>query len=133
MIKQIDLLNEISNKELLELSDLDGNNKKDDSVITDAIETALALISSFITIPPNPTPLLKKIAVDFTIIELRRKNEISNDADKELKKINESYLLKMANNRIKTNTTDDKNTKKSGNNFAFRHKKNRLDLKGFSL
>ena len=86
MIRNEDLLKEISEQELKELSDLNADGNLNQNVIDDALMDSISFIESFIVLPNNPTPLLKKIIVDFTIYELRRKNGLVQDSDKELKK-----------------------------------------------
>ena len=86
MITNEDLLKEISEQELKELSDLNANGILNQNVIDDALNDSISFCESFIILPNNPTPLLKKIIVDFAIYELRRKNGLVSDADKELKK-----------------------------------------------
>ena len=100
MITNENLLKEISNDELIQLSDLNATNEINQEVIDDAINDAISFIESFIILPTNPTPLLKKILVDLTIYELRRKNGLVSDSDKELKKENEAYLIKMSPHNI---------------------------------
>ena len=88
MITNEDLLKEISERELIQLSDINATGLMDQDVIDDALNDAISFIESFIILPDNPTPLLKKITVDLTIYELRRKNELLKESDKELKKEN---------------------------------------------
>ena len=102
MINNQDLLKEISEQQLLELSDINADGEINQEVIDDALNDSISFIESFIVLPNNPTPLLKKITVDLTIYELKRKNSFISDTDKELKKENESYLSKMSNGRLKT-------------------------------
>lgn len=127
MITNEDLLKELSNEELTELSDLNAKNEIDQEVIDDAINDAISFIESFIIQPENPTPLLKKILVDMTIYELRRKNGLVGDSDKELKKENEAYLIKMSTGKLKVEVTADNSASidPSTKNFAFRHKSSR--------
>ena len=68
MITNDDLLEEVSHKELLELSDFEGSGSINQSIIDDSLNDALAFIASFIRIPANPTKLLKDICVYLTII-----------------------------------------------------------------
>mgnify|MGYP000054437646 CR=1 FL=1 len=134
MITNEDLLKEISQEQLLELSDLNATGQLDQSIIEDALNDAISFIESFIILPTNPTPLLKKITVDLTIFELKRKNNLTSDEDKELKKENESYLSKMSNGRLITEKRIDTSSSVPNENksFAFRHKKNRrVNTKGF--
>lgn len=130
MITNKDLLKEISLQELVELSDLNATGSINQEVIDDALNDAISFIESFIFLPMSPTPLLKKITVDFTIYELKRKNSLVSEADKELKKENEGYLQKMSTGRLKTSTKD--TSEKKATSFAFRHKKSRkVDTRGF--
>ena len=134
MITNEDLLKEISEDELTELSDLNAKNELNQSVVEDAINDAISFIESFIILPDTPTPLLKKILVDMTIYELRRKNGLVSDSDKELKKENEAYLVKMSTGKLKVEVTADSSASvdPSTKNFAFRHKKNRrVRMEGF--
>lgn len=134
MITNENLLKEISETELTQLSDINATGTIDQSIIDDALNDAISFVESFIILPESPTPLLKKIVVDLTIYELRRKNELVGDSDKELKKENEAYLSKMSNGRLRTEVTStstasvDENT----SSFAFAHQsKRRINKKGF--
>ncbi|WP_294962576.1 phage protein Gp36 family protein [Sulfurimonas sp.] len=134
MIINKDLLKEISSQQLQELSDINATGEINQSVIDDASEDAISFIQSFIVIPDNPTPLLKKISVDLTIFELKRKNELTSDEDKELKKECEAYLLKMSNGRLKTEVTSTSTASidEMHTNFSFRHKnRRRVKTRGF--
>ncbi len=132
MITNEDLLKEISEQELKELSDLNANGNLNQNVIDDALNDSISFCESFIILPNKPTPLLKKIMVDLTIYELRRKNGLIGESDKELKKENESYLLKMSNGRLPIEKeVQDKGTH-IPKNFAFIHQnRKRVDFKGF--
>lgn len=134
MITNEDLLKEISEKELTELSDINATGATNQDVVDDALNDAISFIESFIILPESPTPLLKKIVVDLTIYELRRKNDLLSDSDKELKKENERYLSKMSNGRLRTEITPtstasvDENT----SNFTFAHQsRKRIKMGGF--
>lgn len=134
MINNQDLLKEISEQQLLELSDINATGEINQDVIDDALNDSISFIESFIILPNNPTPLLKKITVDLTIYELKRKNSFVSDIDKELKKENESYLSKMSNGRLRTEIIKNETASvpKDSNNFAFRHRSNRrVNTKGF--
>jgi len=134
VIKNEDLLKEISDTKLLELSDINGTGDINQEVIDDALNDAISFIESFIILPADPTPLLKKITVDLTIYELKRKNGFVSDADKELKKENESYLNKMSNGRLKTEIINNQTASVPSENksFAFRHQdRRRVNTKGF--
>lgn len=134
MITNKDLLKEISEQQLLELSDLNGTGVLDQDVIDDALNDAISFIESFIILPINPTPLLKNIVVFFTIYELKQRNGFITDEDKETKKENESYLHKMSNGRLKTEKENNSTASvpKENKSFAFRHRsKRRVNTKGF--
>jgi phage gp36-like protein len=134
MITNEDLLKEISNDELIQLSDLNATNEINQEVIDDAINDAISFIESFIILPANPTPLLKKILVDMTIYELRRRNGLIGESNKELKKENEAYLVKMSTGRLKVEVTNNSTSSVpiENNNFAFRHQnKKRVRTEGF--
>lgn len=132
MITNEDLLKEISEDELLQLSDLNADGILNQDVVDDALNDSISFCESFIILPANPTPLLKKIIVDFTIYELRRKNGLVSETDKELKKDNEAYLLKMSTGRLLTNIEEKEKAKETPKNFAFiHHNKKRVDFKGF--
>ena len=114
------------------LSDLNADGNLNQNVIDDALNDSISFCESFIILPNNPTPLLKKIIVDFTIYELRRKNGLVQDSDKELKKENEAYLLKMSTGRLLTNMEEKEKAQDTPKNFAFKHQnKKRVDFKGF--
>ena len=134
MITNEDLLKEISERELKQLSDINATGELDQNVIDDALNDAISFIESFIILPDNPTPLLKKITVDLTIYELRRKNECVSDSDKELRKENEAYLSKMSNGRLKTevSTTSTASVDETTKSFAFAHRdRKRVNMRGF--
>ncbi len=134
MITNEDLLKEISNDELIQLSDLNATNEINQEVIDDAINDAISFIESFIILPANPTPLLKKILVDMTIYELRRRNGLIGESNKELKKENEAYLVKMSTGRLKIEVTNNSTASVplENSNFAFRHQnKKRVRTEGF--
>ncbi len=134
MITNEDLLKEISEDELIQLSDLNATNEINQEVIDDAINDAISFIESFIILPTNPTPLLKKILVDMTIYELRRRNGLISESSKELKKENEAYLVKMSTGRLKVEVTNNSTASVplESSNFAFRHQnKKRVRIVGF--
>ena len=133
MITNEDLLKEISEDELIQLSDLNANLILNQDVVDDAINDAISFIESFIVQPENPTPLLKKILVDLNIYELRRKNGLVSNADKELKKENEAYLVKMSTGRLKVEVTNNQTASVAAeNNFAFvHHKRKKVRFEGF--
>ncbi len=132
MITNKDLLKEISEDELLQLSHLNADGILNQDVVDDALNDSISFCESFIILPANPTPLLKKIIVDFTIYELRRKNGLVSETDKELKKENEAYLLKMSTGRLLTNIEEKEKAKETPKNFAFiHHNKKRVCFQGF--
>lgn len=134
MITNENLLKDISDRELTQLSDLNATGSLDQDIIDDAINDAISFIESFIVLPPNPTPLLKKILVQESIYELRVKNKLLSDEDKERRKDNENYLLKMSTGRLKTEKEDNSTASVPSENksFAFRHRKNRrVNTRGF--
>lgn len=126
MISNEDLLKEISLKALTQFSDLNGTGALNQAIIDDALADALALIKSFILIPANPTPLLKKIAVDLTIVELKRKNNYLQEDLKEVEDKAQALLLKMANKKIPTQV-DQAHQKPLQRQRAFRHSHTRED------
>ena len=134
MIDNDDLLKEISERELTQLSDINNTGEIDQSVIDDALNDSISFIESFIILPESPTPLVKKIVVDFTIYELRRKNELVGESDKELKKENEAYLSKMSVGKLKTEVTPTSSASvdESRSSFAFVHQpRKRIKKEGF--
>ncbi len=104
-ITSSDLLKELSEIELMQLSDINADGAINQSVIDDAASDALAFIESFFALPDAPTPLLQKIGVDLTIYELRRKNGLVSDEMKEDRKSWEGYLLKMNKGMLPTEAT----------------------------
>ena len=122
-----DLLKELSQEQLIELSDLDGASALNQTVIDDAMEDALSFIKSFILLPTDPTPLLKKIAVDLTVYELKRKNDLVNDKDKERFKEVETYLSKMAKGSMPTTIAEQDGGTKRDKSFAFRTSTRKLE------
>ncbi|WP_297915373.1 phage protein Gp36 family protein [uncultured Campylobacter sp.] len=127
MITNDDLLEEVSHKELLELSDFEGSGSINQSIIDDSLNDALAFIASFIRIPANPTKLLKDICVDLTIIELKKRNNFPKDIlAEQIEKI-EGLLLKMAAGKIPTDEKKDDTPRLASR--AFRHYEKRMDLK----
>jgi len=134
MITNEDLLKGISEDELIQLSDLNATLSLNQEVIDDAINDAISFIESFIILPTNPTPLLKKILIDMTIYELRRRNGLTNESSKELKKENEAYLVKMSTGKLKVEVTNNSTASVplESSNFAFRHQnKKRVRIVGF--
>ncbi len=134
MITNEDLLKEISEQQLLELSDLNGTGNLDQNVIDDALNDAISFIESFIILPIKPTPLLKNILIDFVIYELKRRNNLVSQEDKDKKKENEAYLQKMNTGKLKTEIERNSTASvfKENKSFAFRHRTNRrVNTKGF--
>ena len=127
-ITKEDLLKEISLTELTQLSDLNATGVLDEAVLDDAIGDALSLIGSFFSLPDTPTELLKNIAVELTIMELRRRNGLGTEEREEKMKNIESKLLKMAKKQLPV-TLQDAPQKQRG--FAFAHGKSKLTPKGY--
>ena len=126
MITKIDLQKEVSQNELQQLSDINAQGIIDDLVIDDAINDAIAFISSFITIPSDPTPYLRSIAVELTLYELRKIHQLQDD---DVRKSCEEKLIRMARGTIPTTMTEQARPRKGGN--AFRHGKTAMSFKGF--
>ncbi|MBN1839766.1 MAG: DUF1320 family protein [Campylobacterales bacterium] len=132
MITKENLLKEISEGELLELSDLDSTGEIDDVRIDHAIAEATTYISSFIFIPPNPNPLLISIAVDLALNELRKAQGLG---DKEVVKEADSKLTKMAKGVLSTviSTSKEVNTPRIGNAYKHdKHNRRRRVTDGFT-
>ncbi len=131
MITKENLLKEVSEDELLELSDLDSTGEMDDARIDHAIEEATTYISSFILIPSNPNPLLISIAVDLALNELRKAQGLG---DKEVVKEADSKLIKMAKGVLPTivSTSKEVNTPRIGNAYAHTKRKYHSVTKGFT-
>ena len=126
-ISNDDLLEEISPEQLLELSDLQGSYALDQTVIDDATRDAISFIESFILIPADPTPLLHKIAVDLAVLELRRKNKLLSDEDKQRSTQIEGWLTKMARGTMPTTVAQSKSSAKRDVSFAFRTSQRKLE------
>ena len=126
MITKIDLQKEVSQNELQQLSDINAQGIIDDLVIDDAINDAIAFISSFITIPSDPTPYLRSIAIELTLYELRKKHQLQDD---DVRKNCEEKLIRMARGTVPTTMTEQAHPRKGGN--AFRHGKTAMSFKGF--
>lgn len=134
MITNEDLLKDISLLELTQLSDINATGALDQNIIDDAINDSISFVESFIILPTNPTALLKKILVQESIYELRVKNKLLSDEDKETRKTNEGYLLKMSTGRLLRENIDNTTASipKENKPFAFRHRnKRRVNTKGF--
>lgn len=121
-----DLTKEIGQEQLLELSDLDGAYTLNQAVIDDACADSISFISSFFPLPVDPTPLLLKIAVDLAIINLRKKNRLISDDDREKQKSIESYLLKMAKGSMPTTLKEQQTGSKRDKSFSFKTSKRLL-------
>jgi phage gp36-like protein len=130
VITKEDLLKEISNKELIELTDLNATGNLNEQVLNDAITDAISFISSFFKIPKNPTPLLKQIATELTIFNLRKKNQLTDSKYKEKLKEIESYLLKMANKKIPITLSQEQKEHKNST-IATKKRGKKLNLKGW--
>ena len=132
MITNKDLLSKLKAQELLELSDLNGTGLINQIVIDNAISYSLSFIESFIIIPTEPTTLLKNIAIELVIYELKRINELLNDSFEDRFKKNESYLIKMNKGLlpIEKLKTEEHIIQK---NYHFEHNNNKIDTNGFKL
>lgn len=122
-----DLLKEVSTRELQELSDFEGSGAVNQSVIDDSVNDALAYISSFIKLPQNPTPLLKDIGVNLTIIELKKRNNFPKETLNEQIEKMDALLLKMASKKLPSQIEDDSAPRLGIR--AFRHSEKKMDLK----
>jgi len=134
MITNNDLLKDISKQQLQELSDINADGDLNQEVIDDSINDAISFIESFIVLPENPTSLLKKILVQETIYELRLKNKLITDSDKEQRKDNESKLYKMSIGKLITEQRKDTTASipEQNKSYAFRHReKRRVNTRGF--
>jgi len=132
-ITTTDLHKDLSEIELIQLSDINGTGELNIDVLNDAISDALAFIESFFSLPEAPTPLLQKIGVDLAIYELRRKNSLVDDALKEERKEWEAYLLKMARNLIPKATSSGvtPSPQKTGSFFA--HTRPHMNTSGLEM
>lgn len=132
-ITNTDLHKELSEIELLQLSDLNGNGTLDQGVIDDAAADALAFIESFVLLPDTPTALLQKIGVDLTIYELRNKNGLVTDEMREERKTWESYLLKMSKGLLPTEKIGDATPAPASKKATFVHSRPRTDTTGLGM
>ncbi|WP_044419456.1 phage protein Gp36 family protein [Halarcobacter anaerophilus] len=131
MITNEDLLKEISQRELTELSDVNGSGELDQNIIDDCINDAISFISSFIIIPTSPTPLLRDIAADLTIVELKKRQGFPKESTKDARERAESMLLKMSAKKIPTDITSSESTKApTQRKRSFVHNSDKLDLTG---
>jgi phage gp36-like protein len=121
-----DLLKEISLDDLTQLSDLEHSGTLNQQVIDDAVADALSFIESFIVIPDDPTPLLRKIAVDLAILELRRKNDLLTGEHKEHLKECEARLSKMARGSMPASLPQQRSGTKRDRSYAFRTSRRRI-------
>ena len=133
IIQTADLYKELSETELLQLSDINGTGNINQLVVDDAIADALAFIESFFQLPEEPTPLLKKIAIDLSIYELRRKNSLIDDTMKSDRKEWESYLFKMAKNLIPTSLVGGNVPAAKRPGVSFVHSRVRTDTSGLGM
>ena len=131
-ITKEDLLKEISEPQLIGYSDLNGTGELNQSVIDDSISDSISFIESFIIIPDNPTALLKQIAVNLTIRDLKRKQSLLSNDDKEQHDKDQDLLIKMSRGTIKTqiDTSTTPTLPRSG--YAFRHNNRRYNTEGFN-
>lgn len=122
-----DLTNIISINELIELSDLNGTMKMDESILNAANTKAINLITSFILLPTNPTRLLKEICADLTIIELKKNQNFPKTAYEDNLKNCIDLLIKMASKKLPTEQNNEK--KPIIRDRAFKHNdiKNKWD------
>jgi phage gp36-like protein len=134
MLAAIEYLSkEASEKEIDQLSDLGGAGTRNDGIIADAFEYVEGFIASFIKIPAQPTILLRQIAARLALIELRRKNEIYGDKEKELQKECETYLKNMAAGKIPTEIDEQIDPVKA-NQGAYKHNYPlKIDTAGYVL
>lgn len=132
MIDESDLIKELSIHEIAQLSDLNGDLVCNKEVINDSINDAQSYIASFIKIPKNPTLLLKDICVKLTIMELKRRNDFPKDALNEIREWASELLLKMANKKIPTELDSEESFITQNKARAFKHKRNRMDLRGIN-
>jgi len=128
-----DLLNEISERELVMLSHLDDDQEiahreisqvsLNESVIEDANRDAVDYIRSYVDVS-NPTRLLRGICANLTIINLRKKHNYPVDTyEFDLSRI-DSLLLKMSQGKISVNVADvAEKQKKTIRKFIIRTKK----------
>jgi phage gp36-like protein len=131
MITNEDLLKEISQRELTELSDVNGSGELDQNIIDDCISDAISFISSFIIIPTSPTPLLRDIAADLTIVELKKRQGFPKESTKDTRERAESMLLKMSAKKIPTDiTSSDSKKAPTQRKRSFVHNSDKLDLTG---
>lgn len=127
MITIADLEKELSATELTQLSDLNGTGTINTAVVSEAINDAIAFISSFLVIPSNPTPYLRTIAVDLAIYELRKLHDLHDPKDR--KEI-ESALTKMGKGTIPTTMSEPQKPK--GTSSTFCHGTRPINFGGFN-
>lgn len=131
LITKDDLLKEISLEGLTQLSDLNGVGAIDEQVIEESITESISFIESFIVLPKTPTPLLRKIAVELTVFELKRRNELILDKDIDRRKEIEGYLSKMSKGSMPTTVEQTKTETKRDRSYAFKISKRILLRRGF--
>ena len=98
-----DLLKDLSQKELQELTDLNGEDAINETVLADVIKETARLIASYLPLPSNPSVLLKTIGARLSVHELKRRNGLLSVQDH---KDNEAHLLKMANSKLLATTSE---------------------------
>ncbi len=132
LITKEDLQKEISEHELQQLSDINAQGLIDEPIIDEAVNDAIAFISSFITIPADPTAYLRSIGVELTLYELRKLHHLQDD---EVRKRCEETLIKMARGTIPVTIVEQDEAaasdKKRGTS-VFRHGRGAMDLTGFN-
>lgn len=133
LIASSDLETECSSRELDQLSDLDGTGERNDAVIAETISNAQDTVASFITIPTDPTPLLKTVCARLAVIELRRRNELLSGDDKETRTWCENTLMKMNAGKIPTTLSDPEPIEEKRHKKAFRHGAEKMDTSRFRL
>ena len=95
--EKADLLKEISEEELIQLTDDEGTGLVNDDVVLDIMDKATSEIDSYLavrfTLPLSSVPtLLKRICVDISLYYLKMRRGIVNDEDKERKKNSDKLL-----------------------------------------
>ncbi len=128
-----DLLKELSETELSQLSDINGTGTTDQGVIDDAVADALAFIESFFALPQTPTPLLHKIAADLAVYELRRKNGLIGEEEKAQRKEAESYLLRMSKGLLPVESIGGDTPAPAGRKAVYVHTKARMNTAGLGM
>ena len=106
LITKADLHKDLSEQELQELTDINGDGAMNETVLADVIEETAGLIASYLPIPPNPSILLKTMAARLAVYELKRRNGLLSQQDREDHKDNEARLLKMATGKLQATAPD---------------------------